>query len=127
MICLRPGRDEMNLYWLRSFWFGTYYYSDNSLHKHYFTVTFANRPNVDAHIWLTIFSPGIDIANQVTGTAAAGVKSYRYIDDDGNEATQSFDDWVSHARVRKCLEITFSFHIQRAWSRAEGQIIYWTD
>ena len=61
------------------------------------------------------------------GTAAAGIRRYRYIDENGKEAVQEFDDWVSHARVRQCIEITFAFHVVKAWAKAEGNILYWKD
>jgi hypothetical protein len=48
----------VQIYWLRQFWFGEKFYDDTSLHKHYHTIAFANQPNIDAQIWLTIFSSG---------------------------------------------------------------------
>jgi len=36
----------MNIYWLRPFWFGQRTFTDTSVHKDYFTITFENRPNI---------------------------------------------------------------------------------
>jgi hypothetical protein len=44
----------MEIYWLRQFWFGEAFHDDTSLHKHFLTIAFANKPNIDAQIWLTI-------------------------------------------------------------------------
>lgn len=115
----------MNIYYIQKFWFGEKYYTDASLHKHFLTVQLPD-VNIDAQIWLTILGPGINFDQGVVGLAAAGVKSYRYIDKNGTQQFQEFDHWESHLRVERCVEVTFAFHVQLAWAKAEG-IIYWHD
>lgn len=118
----------MNIYWLRQFWFGEVFYDDASLHKHYHTITFANQPNIDAQIWLTIFSSGAKWAGgaiTALGIAAAGIKSYRFINDTGQTELKEFDHWESHVRIKKCVELTVAFHVKLAWAKAEGNIYYW--
>src|SRR5262245_28553123 len=118
----------MNIYWLRQFWFGERFYNDTSLHKHYFTIAFANRPNIDAQIWLTIFASGATYDNGAVtnlGIAAAGIKSFRFINDQDESELQEFDHWESHVRVKKCVELTVAFHVKLAWAKAEGNIYYW--
>jgi hypothetical protein len=114
---------SINIYYIQKFWFGEAYYTDTSYHKHYFTVELP-KVNVDAQIWLTIFSPGVSFDAGVTGLAAAGLKSYQFIDSNGTQQYREFDHWESHLRIEQCVEITFAFHVQLAWAKAEG-IIYW--
>jgi hypothetical protein len=115
----------MNIYYLQKFWFGEKYYTDTDVHNHYFTVDLP-KVNIDAQIWLTIFSPGINSDQGKTGIAAAGVKSYRFIDAHGTSQYKEFSTWESHLRVEQCTQITFSFKVCLAWAKAEG-IIYWHD
>lgn len=115
----------MNIYYLQEFWFFEQYYTDTSLHKHYFTVELP-KVNIDAQIWLTIFSPGVNFDKGVVGLAAAGVKSYRFVDKQGAKQYQEFSNWEAHLWVEQCIEITFAFHVRLAWAKAEG-IIYWHD
>jgi hypothetical protein len=115
----------MNIYWLRPFWFNEVFYNDTSVHSHYHTITFANKPNIDAQIWLTIFSSGLKLSEGVLGIAAAGIKSYRFINDKGGTELKEFDSWQSHVRVKKCVELTVSFKVRLAWAKAEGMIYYW--
>jgi hypothetical protein len=115
----------MNIYWLQEFWFFQKYYTDTSLHKHYFTIEFP-KVDIDAQIWLTIFSPGVNFDQGVTGIAAAGVKSYRFVDQNGVTQYKEPPNWDAHVRVQRCTEITFAFHVRLAWAKAEG-IIYWHD
>ena len=117
----------MEVYWIQWFHFSAKYYADNSEHKHYHTVKFSSERNIQANIWLTLFSPGIDLPNNVIGIAAAGVHSYRHINENGDEVLVKNDTWISFAQVRRCLEITFAFHIVKAWAKAEGLIFHWND
>jgi len=118
----------MQIYWLRQFWFGEVAYDDTSLHKHFHTITFAHRPNIDAQIWLTIFSTGAKWSGgaiTALGLAAAGIKSYTFINDRGDTEFKELDHWESHVRIRKCVELTVAFHVSLAWAKAEGNIYYW--
>ena len=118
----------MDIYWLRPFWFGQRSYSDTSLHKDYFTISFANRPNIDAHVWLTIMAPGATFAGGAVtalGAAAAAFKSYRFINSRGETEVRELDQWEAHVRVEKCVELTVAFHVRLAWAKAEGLIYYW--
>jgi hypothetical protein len=118
----------MQIYWLRQFWFGEAYYTDASLHKHYHTIAFAHQPNIDAQIWLTIFSPGASWSGGAItniGLAAAGFKSYRFINDRGEPELKEMESWSSHVRVNRIVELTAAFHVRLAWAKAEGNIYYW--
>ena len=118
----------MQIYWLRQFWFGEKSYSDATLHKHYHTITFANQPNIDAQIWLTIFSSGAkfsDGAITALGIAAAGIKSFKFINGEDKTETTELDHWDSHVRIERCVELTVAFHVRLAWAKAEGMIYYW--
>lgn len=115
----------MNIYYLQKFWFSEKYYTDTSVHKHYFTIDLPE-VDIDAQIWLTIFSPGLKSDPGVLGLAAAGVKSYRFLDKNGVTNHQELTNWESHLRVERCMQVTFAFHVRLAWAKAEG-IIYWHD
>jgi hypothetical protein len=118
----------VQVYWLRQFWFGEKFYDDTSLHKHYHTIAFAHQPNIDAQIWLTIFSSGAtfeDGAVTNLGIAAAGIKSFRFVNDRGETELTTLDAWSSHIRVERCVELTVAFHVKLAWAKAEGNIYYW--
>lgn len=115
----------MNVYWLQAHWFGERYNPGNEVQKNYHTVEIPPS-NIFATIALTIFSPGIDLDNNVTGLAASGIKQYEYIDANGIQRTVVLDHWESHLYVKKCVSITFAFHVQRAWAKAEGMIYYYT-
>jgi len=118
----------MEIYWLRPFWFGEKFYTDTSLHKHFHTIDFAHRPNIDAQIWLTIFSSGASWAGgaiTAMGLAAAGIKSVKFINSGGDEEVKEFDSWQSHVRIEKCVQLTLAFHVKLAWAKAEGMIYYW--
>ena len=118
----------MDIYWLRWFAFGDKFYTDTSVHKHFHTISFATQPNIDAHIWLTIFSSGGKWENGgITdlGIAAAGIKSVKYINSNGSPQVDEFDTWRGHLRKEKVVEITFAFHVKLAWAKAEGTIFYW--
>src|SRR5580765_1409175 len=105
----------MNIYYIQKFWFAEKYYTDTAIHKHYLTVELP-KINIDAQIWLTIFSPGINFDQGRSGIAAAGIKSYRYIDTNGFLQYQEFTSWESHLRVNQCMEITFAFTVSLAWA-----------
>jgi len=113
----------MNINWLQEFWFGERYYTDTADHKEYFTVELPD-VNIDAQIWLTIFAPGLKLDEGVLGVAAAGVKSYRFIDTDGIVRYRELDEWQGHIWVDRCVEVTFAFAVRLAWAKAEG-MIYW--
>lgn len=113
----------MNIYYLQKFWFYEQYYNDTSVHTHYLTVELP-KVNIDAQIWLTILGPGVSFDKGKAGLAAAGIKSYRYIDGGGIPQYHEFNTWEGHVRVEQCTEITFSFKVSLAWAKAEG-IIYW--
>lgn len=118
----------MQIYWLRPFWFGEKAYSDATLHKHFLTLSFAHRPNIDAQIWLTIFSTGATWtggAITALGLAAAGIRSIKFINGQGGTEVKQFDHWESHVRIERCVELTLAFHVQLAWAKAEGMIYYW--
>ncbi|MBX7435469.1 hypothetical protein JDV09_25735 [Mycobacterium sp. Y57] len=118
----------MNITYLREFWFGEKFYNDTASHPHYYTVRFADRPNIDAQIWLTILSPGATFSGGAVtaiGSAAAGVKSYASVNAQGQIETHESTNWDAHARVEKVVDITFAFHVRLAWAKAEGQIYYW--
>lgn len=119
----------MNVHWLRPFWFGGVYYTDSSEHHDYLTIRFKNRPNVDAQVWLDIVSPGATFqggAVTMLGTAAAGFKSYAWVDDQGEIQSQTFDHWVSSVRVERIVDLTVVFNVRLAWASADGMIYYWT-
>lgn len=118
----------MNITYLREFWFGDRVYNDTSNHPHYHTVRFADRPNIDAQIWLTIVSPGATFSGGAVtaiGSAAAAVKSYAFVNPQGQIETRDAGAWDAHAFVEKAVDITFAFHVRLAWAKAEGQIYYW--
>ncbi len=115
----------MNIYYIQKLWFSEKYYADTTVHKHYLTVQLP-KINIDTQIWLTIFSPGVNLDAGVGGIAAAGIKSYRYEDDQGKSQFVELDHWESHLRQSRCLEVTYAFHVRLAWAKAEG-MIYWHD
>jgi hypothetical protein len=125
----RSARDRpMNIYWLRPFSFGQHTYSDTSVHKNYGTITFATRPNIDAYVWLTIVSPGAAYSRGAVtsvGMAAAGFRSYRFVNARGEIELKELDQWEAHVRVEKIVELTAAFHVRLAWAKAEGTIYYW--
>ena len=114
----------MEIYWLRQFWFGEAFHDDTSVHKHYFTITFANKPNIDAQIWLTIFSTGAKWSGGAItdlGIAAAGIKSFKFINSNGNTETTEFHSWESHVRIKKCVELTVAFHVKLTCSKVRAR------
>lgn len=118
----------MQIVLLRKVWFRARSYNDTELHQHYHTVRFANRPNIDAQIWLSIFAPGGTYANgaiTALGTAAAGIKSYSFLNDSGDVETRELTEWISNVRIERAFDLTFAFHIRLAWAKAEGMIYYW--
>ena len=115
----------MNIYWLQEFWFSEKYHTDASLHKHYFTIQLPE-VNIDTQIWLTIFSTGLNYDQGVLGLAAAGIKSYRFVDQNGVKQYKELTNWEAHLWVDRCIEITYAFHVRLAWAKAEG-MIYWHD
>jgi hypothetical protein len=118
----------VNVYWLRKFWFGPTYYSDTVNHPHYHTVRFANQPNIDAQIWLTIFSPGIRFEGggpTAAGSAAAGIKGYAFVNAEERMEEKILDTWESSVRIERAVDITFAFHVRLAWAKADGMIYYW--
>lgn len=118
----------MNITFLREFWFGDRVYSDTANHPHYHTVRFTDRPNIDAQIWLTIVSPGATFSGGAVtaiGSAAAAVKSYAFVNAQGQIETRDAANWDAHAFVERVVDITFAFHVRLAWAKAEGQIYYW--
>jgi hypothetical protein len=122
------GVDSVNITYLREFWFGDRVYSDTANHPHYQTVRFADRPNIDAQIWLTIMSPGATFSGGAVtaiGSAAAAVKSYAFVNAQGQIETRDAANWDAHAFVERVVDITFAFHVRLAWAKAEGQIYYW--
>jgi len=123
---LAPGDESrVNIFYIQKFWFAERYYTDTDWHPDYLTVQLPT-VNIDAQIWLTIFSPGVHYDPDATGGAAAGVKSVRFIDDNGQNQYQELTNWESHIRIARCTEITFSFGVRLAWAKAEG-VIYWHD
>ncbi|WP_405178696.1 hypothetical protein OG225_32435 [Nocardia sp. NBC_01377] len=118
----------MKITQLRKFWFPDVQYNDTAEHPHYFTMRFAHRPNIDAQIWLTIFASGAKFSGGAVtalGVAAAGVKSYTFVNDRGQIETRTLDNWESHARVQRAVDITFAFKVRLAWAKAEGMVYYW--
>src|SRR5215212_2344152 len=113
----------MNIYYLQKFWFHERRHTDAALHRHFFTVDLPE-VNIDAQIWLTIFSPGISFDEQVAGYAAAGVKSFRFIDSNGLTQFQELESWQGSVRVERCIQIMFELAVQFATAKAEG-MIYW--
>src|SRR6266568_3091498 len=105
----------MNVHWLRPFWFGDVAYGATNDHPHYLTIRFANRPNIDAQTWLTILSPGATYSGGAVtaiGSAAVGVKSYAFVDAQGQIQVQTFDHWVSSVRVERVVDLTVAFHVR---------------
>ncbi len=118
----------MEIVHLRRVWFGARVYNDTETHRHFHTVRFANRPNIDAQIWLSIFSPGATYANGAVtalGLAAAGIQSYSFINDNGGIETKDLSEWISNVSIKRVVDLTFGFHIRLAWAKAEGMIYYW--
>jgi hypothetical protein len=115
----------MNIYWLQKFWFHERRHTDTQVHRHFLTVDLPE-VNIDAQIWLTAFSPGRNVEEQIMGAAAAGVKSFRFIDSNGLMQFRELDSWQGNVRVERCIQIMFAFHVQFAWAKAEG-MIYWHD
>ena len=116
----------MYIYHLQEFWFGAKYFSDLEDHHDFITVDLP-LVNIDAQIWLTIVSQGFNIEERVVGLAAAGVKSYRFIDAAGFPQYRELREWQSNVRVERCTEITFRFTVRLAWAKAEGMIYYWAE
>lgn len=118
----------MEIYWLRPFWFGDVSYNDATTHKHYFTISFAYKPNIDAQIWLTTFSTGAKWSEGAItdlGIATAGIKSVKFINSNGDTETKEFTTFDAHVRIEKCVELTVFMHVKLAWAKAEGMIYYW--
>jgi hypothetical protein len=118
----------MEIEFLRQFWFTPKYYTDQTVHKHYGTIRFANRPNIDAQIWLTIFSPGASWDNgaiTAMGTAATGIKSCAFVNDQDEIEVQEFTTWKSSIRVERVVDLTVALNVRLAWAGAEGMIHYW--
>jgi hypothetical protein len=110
----------MNIYWLRPFWFGQRTFTDTSIHKDYFTITFENRPNIDAQVWLTVLSSGATFSGGAVtalGLAAAAFKSYRFINARGESEFKELDRG-RRTSASKIVELTVAFLL--AWAKAEG-------
>jgi hypothetical protein len=110
---------------LRRFWFSTQYYTDTDVHKDYLAIQFTDRPNIVAQIWLTIFSPGIAYENGIVGGAAAGFKSFAFINAAGRPEVKELTEWTSGIRVEQIVNLTMTFHVRLAWAKAEGIMYYW--
>jgi hypothetical protein len=126
---IEKGEPSVNINFLRPFWFGEKVYSDTTNHPHYHTIRFANRPNIDAHIWLTILSPGATYSGGAVtaiGHAAAGIKSFTFVDDNGQIQSQTLNQWEAHVRITRVVDLTVTLHVRLAWAKAEGTILYWT-
>jgi hypothetical protein len=118
--------------WLRPFWFGQKTYSDLSVHAHYFSIYFANQPNIEAQIWLDLFSPGATYSNGAVtalGAAAAGFYFYSYVDPIQGSVPVSLSPgpWTSRVRAERVYLLTAWLHVRLASAKADGMIHYWSD
>lgn len=113
---------------LRKFWFGQRVSSDTAVQRNYYTVDFAGEPNIDAQIWLTLFSPGATYSGGAVtaiGSVMAAFKSYRFINSRGEPEFKELTNWEANVRVERCIQLTAAFHLRLAWAKAEGMIYYW--
>jgi hypothetical protein len=123
----------MDIYWLQPFWFGQHTYNDTTVHAHYLTIHFSGFPNIEAQVWLDLFSPGAKYSGGAVtalGSAAAGFYGYVYKD----AATGlyhpmflSYGPWESRLRVERVVYLTIRFHVRLASAKADGMIYYWTN
>ena len=119
----------MEIYHLRKFWFPLVSYPDAAVHKHFHTVRFANRPNVDAQIWPTYFVPGANYAGGAVtalGWVVTGIKSYSFLNDRSEIEVVEPTDLSASVRIERVVDITFAFHCSLATGKAEGIIYYWS-
>jgi hypothetical protein len=123
----------MNIYYIREFWFDDFYDNSGDVQRATITWTDFNQANIKVSAQLNVFGPGatiVDDRNTITGdlgSAAVGIKSYDYIDDQGNSQHVDNSYFVPHATIRKCVGIQLELAFRRSWVGATGAIYYFTD
>lgn len=123
----------MNIVEIQHIGFPEKVYRDLEWHFDYMTARVPRGITVDAHIYLTIFGPGIEFWEYephrwtgIAGTAAAGIASYKFIDSNGKvQEVEIKNQWLtSSIRIEKCVEITFALVTRNCWAKANGMIFH---
>jgi hypothetical protein len=123
----------MNIYYIREFWFDDFYDNSGDVQRATITWTDFNQANIKVSAQLNVFGPGatiVDDRNTITGdlgSAAVGIKSYDYIDAQGNSQHVDNSYFAPHATIRKCVGIQLELAFRRSWVGATGAIYYFTD
>lgn len=124
----------MNIYHIQHFWFQDFLETNGDEQKAYLTIDFPGRPNVSITAQVNVVAPGAYIKSSRTaitgdiGSAAVGIKSYIYYDENGN--LRYVDDlwhFVPHAIIRNCSTAQIVLAYRRIWVSATGTILYFTD
>jgi hypothetical protein len=116
----------MQVYYLQRFWFYNVYNSGTTPQTHHYTMTFDPPVTVKGQIFLNILSQGVSFDQKVVGLAAAGVKSYTYVDNNGQEQTVDFagQDPSGSIFVTNITSVTWFLTVTLAWAGAQGMIYY---
>ena len=117
----------MQIYYLQKFWFGDVYNGSDTVQRNYLTIMFGRNINIKAQIFLNVLSPGVDLNAGVVGLAAASVKEYAYLDNNGHEQVVDFTGQapVGGITVTNVVSVTWELIVQRAWAGAIGMVYYW--
>ena len=126
----------MNIVEIQHIGFPAVYYNyDSGWHFDYKTAYVPRGTTVDAHIYLTIFSPGVWFYeftpcqfSRTAGSAVAGIAGYKYIDENGIVQEVVYDVQVkllTSLHVEKCVEITFVLISRFCNAKADGLIFHW--
>jgi hypothetical protein len=117
----------MQIYYLQRFWFGDIYNDSDTVQTNKFTMTFGPNVNIKGQIFLSVFSPGLDINAGVVGLAAACVKEYVYLDSSGHGQVVDFTGQapVGGITVTNVVSVTWELLVQKAWAGAIGMVYYW--
>jgi hypothetical protein len=133
LIAKRRGREFMNIYYIRQFWFDDFYDDSGDVQRAYLTWNDFQQQNIKIAAHLNVVTPGAHIEidqNTVKGNigfAAVGIKSYDYIDDAGNLQHVDNSYFVPHATIRRCMRVQLELAYARILAGASGAIYYFTD
>jgi hypothetical protein len=123
----------MQIYWVQQFWFDNYYNATANTERHYITIDGFGTRNVAVTCALNVFGPGAHIEQHNStltgdlGIAAVGIKSYDYVDDQGQAHHVLNDYFVPCAVVKNCTAIEIELALTRAWVGATGSVFYFDD
>jgi hypothetical protein len=116
----------MQIYYLQRFWFWNVYNGSSTPQHHLYTINFDSPITVKGQIFLNILSPGASFDSQTVGLAAACVKMYTYLDDNGQEQTMDYtgQDPFGSISAAQVTSVTWELIVTLAWAGAHGMFYY---